>query len=154
MTPDTILLPHHGTAGAKQAEALAYQLAQAGKTALVHLFIVPDFWAGMQGDDWLNNASTRDDFAHYVEGMLEAEARAQLQAVEANCVAHGISYQPILKFGEPTSCLIAANQAVQPSLLIMGARRRRGMPGYRSHINLEKLLRTLSCPLIIAPQAP
>ena len=55
--PATLLLCHHGTPGAAAAEALAYGIAVPGATTLVHCLVVPELWAGMQGDDWLNNAS-------------------------------------------------------------------------------------------------
>ena len=69
--PTILLLAHHGTAGAVRAESLAFDLAVPGTTTVVHALVVPDFWDGMQGDDWLNNASTRDAFGDYVENMLE-----------------------------------------------------------------------------------
>ena len=68
LTPKTLLLAHHGTAGALRAEALAFAIAVPGTTTIVHALVVPDFWDGMQGDDWLNNASTRDTFARHLEG--------------------------------------------------------------------------------------
>ena len=61
----TLLLAHHGTAGALLAEVLALDIAVPGQTLIVHLLVVPDFWAGMQGGDWLNNASTRDTFGRF-----------------------------------------------------------------------------------------
>ena len=69
--PGTLLLAHHGTDGAKRAEAQAFALASPGRTRIVHLYVVPEFWAGMQGDDWLNNAWTRDAFAVHVERQLD-----------------------------------------------------------------------------------
>jgi hypothetical protein len=51
-----ILLASHGTPGARAAEAAAFDLcAQEGRVH--HLVVVPDFWKGMLGDDWLNNAA-------------------------------------------------------------------------------------------------
>ena len=61
-TPLKLLLCHHGTGGALAAEALACEFAVPGITTIVHCLVVPELWAGMQGDDWLNNASTRDAF--------------------------------------------------------------------------------------------
>ena len=89
LAPRTLLLAHHGTPGAEQAAALALSLAVPGHTRIVHLYVVPDFWDGMQGDDWLNNAWTRDAFGRHVEGQLETDARAQMQGVAEHCAALG-----------------------------------------------------------------
>lgn len=51
-----ILLASHGTPGARAAERAAFDLC-AADGRLCHLVIVPDFWKGMLGDDWLNNAA-------------------------------------------------------------------------------------------------
>jgi len=89
--PQTLLLGHHGTEGALRAEELSFQVAVPGQSRVLHLLVVPDFWAGMQGDDWLNNASTRDVFARYVEGMLEKDAAQQVAALEARCAERGLA---------------------------------------------------------------
>lgn len=121
---------------------------------MVHLLVVPDFWGGMQGDDWLNNASTRDVFARYLEGMLEREAREQLAAIEAECVAQRLAYTPILRYGDPTGCLIEAAERTRPDWVVIGAPRPRGVPGYRSRIDVARLLGVLGAPLIVAAPHP
>jgi nucleotide-binding universal stress UspA family protein len=149
-----VLLAHHGTAGAARAARLALDRAAECGAGLVHLLVVPDFWGGMQGDDWLNNASTRDAFARYLEGMLEREAREQLAVIEAGCAARGLAYTPILRYGDPTGCLIEAAVRTRPEWVVIGAPRPKGVPGFRSHIDVAKLLRVLCAPLLVAAPHP
>jgi len=148
--PETLLLAHHGTDGAKRAEAAAFACAVAGRTRIVHLFVVPDFWAGMQGDDWLNNAWTRDAFAVHVERQLDAEATMEVDALAAHCMARGLTCNSLVRFGEPAECLLAVAREVQPDLVVIGPPRPKGTLGYRSRMDLEKLARGLTAPLLIA----
>ena len=76
MTYQKILLASHGTDGAKAAETQALDLCarQSPKPSIHHLLVVPDFWKGMMGDDWLNNAVTQIRFGKYVENQLANEA--------------------------------------------------------------------------------
>lgn len=150
-TPQKLLLCHHGTAGARTAEALAHELALAGTTTIVHCLVVPEFWAGMQGDDWLNNASTRDAFADYVENMLENDAKRELAAVETACRERGLAYESVLRFGNPAATVIAVADEIGADLVVIGAPRRKGEAGLNSRMDLEKLVRGLNCPLLVAP---
>jgi nucleotide-binding universal stress UspA family protein len=151
-SPATLLLCHHGTRGAAAAEALALELAVPGVTTIVHCLVVPELWAGMQGDDWLNDASTRDDFGRYVENLLENDARRELATVEARCQERGIGYRAVMRFGEPVEIVLAITIEVQPDLVVIGPPRRKGEEGLRSRMDLEKLVRGLKCPLLIAPR--
>ena len=152
ITSKTLLLAHHGTEGAALAEQIAYQLAEPG-ARIVHLLVVPDFWAGMQGDDWLNNASTRDDFAHHVENMLEAEAAEQVRALESRCGERGLAYKTLMRFGDPAECMIQAARETDPDLALIGPPRPKGTPGYRSRMDLDKLARGLGIPFLVASRA-
>lgn len=149
-TPTTLLLCHHGTPGAAAAEALALDIAVPGVTTIVHCLIVPALWAGMQGDDWLNNASTRDAFGNYVENMLEKDARRELAAVEARCRDRGIAWRPVLRFGEPAETALAVAAETGADLVVIGPPRRKGEEGLRSRMDVEVLVRDLRCPLLIA----
>ncbi len=145
----TLLLAHHGTSGAALAEQLAYQIAAPG-ALIVHLLVVPDFWAGMQGDDWLNNASTRDDFADHVEQLLEADAAEQVSALALRCAEHGLSYRNIVRFGDPAECLNQAALDAGAELVLIGPPRSKGAPGFRSRMDLDKLARGLTIPFLVA----
>lgn len=151
-TPKKLLLCHHGTAGARRAEDLAHELAVPGTTTLVHCLVVPELWAGMQGDDWLNDATTRDDFGNYVENMLENDAKRELAAAEARCREHGIGYQAVLRYGEPAATAVTVATEVGADLVVVGPPRIKGEEGLRSRMDLEKLVRGLKCPLLIAPR--
>jgi nucleotide-binding universal stress UspA family protein len=148
--PGTLLLGHHGTTGAALAAALALEMAAPGRTRVVHCLVVPDLWADMQGDDWLNNASTRDDFGRYVENLLEREAREQLAAVEALCRQRDLTWQPMLRVGDPADCLLAVATEIAADLVVIGPPRRKDEAGLRSRMDLEKLVRQLRCPLLVA----
>lgn len=150
LTANTLLLAHHGTDGAKRAEALAYRIAPPEGGHIVHLLVVPELWAGMQGDDWLNNASTRDTFGSYVEGLLEKDAAEQLAAVEAHCKERGLAYTAILRVGDPADCLLATVREVPVDLVVIGPPRPKKTSGLRSRMDLEKLVRGLPVPLVIA----
>lgn len=148
--PRVLLLADHGTAGASRALALALSFATPGETTVVHLYVVPDFWAGMQGDDWLNNAWTRDAFAAHVEQQLDAEARQHMAAVAQTCRERGLAYESETRFGDPTRCLMEVAAAHGAELVVIGPPRPKGVSGYRSRIDLDKLVRGLTAPLLIA----
>ena len=146
----TLLLAHHGTEGAFLAESLAFDIAIPEHTLVVHLLVVPDLWEGMQGDDWLLSASTRDDFGRYVEGILEAEVKKQFIALEARCGERGITYKPVMRLGDPAECLLELAAKESVSVVVIGPPRPKGVTGLRSRMDLEKLARGLHVPLMIA----
>jgi nucleotide-binding universal stress UspA family protein len=148
--PDILLLAHHGTAGAARAEAFAFAIAEPGRTTIVHALVVPDFWDGMQGDDWLNNASTRDTFAKHLETQLEAESRQQIEALSGRCTALGLASRSLLAVGDPATRLVEMAAQCRAGMVVIGPPRPRGTPGYRSRMKLETLARDLACPLVIA----
>jgi len=150
LAPRTLLLAHHGTPGAEQAAALALSRAVPGHTRIVHLYVVPDFWNGMQGDDWLNNAWTRDAFGRHVEGQLQTEAQEQMKAVAERCAAQGIECEQILRYGKPADCLLAAARECGADLVVIGPPRPKGALGLRSRMDLEQLARGLGMPFMVA----
>jgi nucleotide-binding universal stress UspA family protein len=150
-TPLKLLLCHHGTTGAAAAETQAYEIALPGATTLVHCLVVPEFWAGMQGDDWLNNASTRDAFGSYLEGMLEGDARRELAAVASRCKERGIAYEPVMRLGDPAETALTVAAETNADLVVIGSPRRKGEEGLRSRMDMETLVRGLRCPLVVAP---
>ena len=135
------------------AETLALEIASPGQTQIVHLLVVPDFWEGMQGDDWLNNASTRDTFGRYLEGLLEADVREQLRALEGRCTERGFAYKSVMRQGDPAECLLETAAQEQVSLVLIGPPRPKGASGYRSRMDMEKLARGLQVPLLMASRA-
>ncbi|MFA4968742.1 MAG: universal stress protein [Sulfuritalea sp.] len=150
-TPLKLLLCHHGTTGALAAETLAYEIALPGTTTLVHCLVVPKLWAGMQGDDWLNNASTRDAFGNYLEGMLEGDAKRELAAVALRCKERGLAHESVMRYGDQAETVLAIAGETGADLVVIGSPRKKGEEGLNSRMELDKLVRGLKCPLLIAP---
>jgi nucleotide-binding universal stress UspA family protein len=149
-TSERLLLAYHGTDGARLAEALAFRIAVPARTLVLHLYVVPEFWSGMQGDDWLNNAWTRDAFATHVEHELATEADAHMSAVAAACASRGLKCESVLRVGDPAECVAAFAQERAADLVVIGPPRAKGVAGYRSRMNLETLVRKLRAPLLVA----
>lgn len=145
-----ILLASHGTPGARAAEAAAFRLCDAGGQ-IHHLFVVPDFWKGMLGDDWLNNAAVHIRFGRYVENQLQREIAEYSAAVHAEAGRRGLSYSCEVMLGKPAECLVAAAAAGSFDLVVAGSPRPRGTPGFRSRLALEVLAGSLKVPLLIVP---
>jgi nucleotide-binding universal stress UspA family protein len=145
-----ILLASHGTEGARAAEKTALALCPQGGT-LHHLIVVPDFWKGMMGDDWLNNAMTQDTYGRYVESQLEDEVRSHVRRLQKLATKRRIRYRPDMVLGTPTDCLIERARRAGLNLVVMGSPRPRGETGLRSRIDTEKLVRALRVPLLIVP---
>jgi nucleotide-binding universal stress UspA family protein len=145
-----ILLASHGTAGAQAAERSALELCAAGAT-LAHLTVVPQLWRGMMGDDWLNNASTRERYAHHIEAELAREIDEIRARLEAASHAGEVCYEHRTVIGDPTECLIAYAAELEPELIVIGARRPAGSPGLRSRMNMDALAKSLRAPLFVVP---
>ena len=145
-----IVLASHGTAGGQAAERAALSLC-VRDGALSQLVVVPDFWKGMMGDDWLNNASTRATYGKHVENQIEAEIAVQVERVRAQAQQLGLRYQCRTVLGKPAECLLAYARELAPELVVIGAPRPRGVTGLRSRMHLETLVRALAVPLLIVP---
>ncbi|MFY9315222.1 MAG: universal stress protein [Burkholderiales bacterium] len=145
-----ILLASHGTPGARAAERLALGLAASG-ARLSQLVVVPDFWQGMMGDDWLNNASTRDAYGRHIERQLEREIEEEVARVRAQAQERGLRYERRIVLGKPAECLLEAAALLKPALVVIGSPRPAGARGLRSRMQLETLVRGLAVPLLIAP---
>ena len=148
--PKHILLASHGTPGARAAERAAFALC-GPKTTLHHLIVVPDFWKGMMGDDWLNNASTRDTYGRYVEAELEGEVRRHIASLGRQAAKRRIRYRPEVAFGKPEQCLLDCLKRRRMDFVVLGAPRPRGHAGLRSRMLTEKLLRALPARLLVIP---
>lgn len=150
LKPKRILLASHGTDGARAAEKLALGLARPG-TELHHLVVVPDFWKGMMGDDWLNNAATREIYGRYVESELAKEIRRNIRRLQKESVRKRIRYRAEIVQGKPTDCLVASAARDGADLVVIGSPRPKGKAGLRSRMQVDELARTLKAPLLIVP---
>jgi nucleotide-binding universal stress UspA family protein len=146
-----MLLASHGTPGARAAEDLALELCRESGAALYQLFVVPDFWKGMMGDDWLNNAVTQARFGDYVESQLAREAAEEIARFAKEAEKAGVSLTEDVRVGKPAACLIEACEQTGFDLVVIGSPRPKGAPGLRSRMDLEQLTRALTTRLIIAP---
>lgn len=144
------MLASHGTAGARAAEQMALELTAPGGR-LSQLVVVPDFWKGMMGDDWLNNASTRDAYGRHVERQLEGEIEQEVARVRARAGEAGLRYERRVVLGKPADCLLESAVLLKPDLVVIGAPRPAGSRGLRSRMQIETLMRSLTAPLLIVP---
>ena len=145
-----LLLASHGTIGADAAVSCALELCQAG-TLLHHLIVVPEFWKGMMGDDWLNNGISRDRYARYLESELGKEIDQHIQKVREQAESANISYSHEIRMGEPHACLLTASTEQTFDLVVIGSRRPKSVPGLNSKMALDKLSGHLKTPLLIVP---
>ena len=145
-----ILLASHGTPGARAAERVALDLC-AADGRLHHLVVVPDFWKGMLGDDWLNNAVVHERFGRYVESQIEREIDEHAAGIAAAAKERGLGYAREVRLGKPAECLAAVAAAANYDLVVVGSPRPKGVPGYRSRLAVEALVRTLAIPLLVVP---
>jgi nucleotide-binding universal stress UspA family protein len=129
---------------------MALTLAAPG-ARLSQLVIVPDFWKGMMGDDWLNNAATRDVYGRHVERQLEREIEEEVARVRAQAQQCRLRYERRIVLGKPAECLLEAAAMLKPDLVVIGSPRPAGVRGLRSRMQLETLVRALTVPLLIAP---
>jgi hypothetical protein len=147
-----ILLASHGTAGARAAERAALALCARG-ARLSQLVVVPEFWKGMMGDDWLNNASTRDAYGRHVERQIEAEIAAEVERVRAQAAQLGLRFQSRTVLGKPAECLLACCLELMPELVVIGSPRPKGESGLNSRMQLDTLVRGLAAPLLVIPRS-
>lgn len=145
-----LLIASHGTPGARAAERIALALVQAGGR-LSHLIVVPDFWRGMMGDDWLNNASTRDVYGKHIENQLQRELQSHIDHLRSQAMAQGLGYEFRVTLGKPTECLLEYSCLVAPDLVVIGAPRPKGVLGLRSRMHPDKLTGVLAAPLLVVP---
>jgi len=150
MKTKRILLASHGTPGARAAERLALSLCKRGNR-LEHLIVVPEFWKGMMGDDWLNNVMTREVFKDYMESTLQDEVRREVRRLAQLTKKRGIRYDFEMAFGKPEECLRARLKRGGIDLVVLGSLRPKGRSGYRSRMLTDDVLRATKIPVLIAP---
>lgn len=145
-----VLLASHGTEGARAAEAAALAACAPGGL-LGHLHVVPEFWKGMMGDDWLNNVATRIRYGEHLEGEIVREVADHVAAVAAAAAAAGLRYADEVVVGKPAECLVAMARRLRPEVVVIGAPRPATRSGLRSRMELDVLARGLAVPLVVVP---
>ena len=71
--------------------------------------------------------------------------------VEAEAKRRGLGYSCEVQLGKPAECLIAVAAAGEYDLVVVGSPRPKGMPGYRSRLAVEALVKALKTPLLVVP---
>jgi len=146
-----LILASHGTPGGRAAEDAAFELCVANKASLHHLLVVPDFWKGMMGDDWLNNAVTQARFGDYLESELVREAAEEVERLAKRAKQSGIPYSDEVRLGKPAPCLVDACESGIFDIAVIGAPRPRGAEGLRSRMDTEVLAKALKTRLLTVP---
>lgn len=150
MNMQRVLLASHGTEGAQAAERTALGLCGHGGT-LHQLVVVPSFWKGMTGDDWLNNGVTRDRYRRYLENQLDAEIKVHIDRVRNAAESKAIAYEIEVVVGKPEACLIEASRKAEYDLIVIGSPRPKGRAGLRSRMAPDPIVRNLMAPLLVVP---
>ncbi len=150
MNPKKILCASHGTDGALAAENQALQFCHSD-VSLHHLIVVPDFWKGMMGDDWLNNAASQDRFGKYLEGQLGSEVAEVVERLGKATEKTGAGFSYESRLGKPAECLVEVSQKTDFDLVVIGSPRPKGVKGYRSSMDPKVLMQQLRVPLLIVP---
>jgi nucleotide-binding universal stress UspA family protein len=147
----SVLVASHGTAGAVAAEKVALDLCGEKGARLHHFVVVPDFWKGMTGDDWLNNAASRIRYGRYVENELQREIAEHAAKLADAAEKLGIPFGHSFALGKPAECLIEAAKAGKYDLVVIGSPRPKGTPGFRSRMAVETLAKGLGLPFLVVP---
>lgn len=143
-----VLLASHGTDGAIAAELAAMQACKKGDH-IHHLLVVPEFWAGMTGDDWLQNGSTRNTFRRYLEGELSREVDEHIARVSKLANEHELNYTSQVVVGEPTKTLLATVAQTKFDVLVMGSKRPKRVAGLRSRMLADDVQKQANIPVMI-----
>jgi nucleotide-binding universal stress UspA family protein len=56
-----------------------------------------------------------------------------------------------MRLGDPAETVLAVAAETNADLVVIGSPRRKGEEGLRSRMDMEKLVRGLKCPLLVAP---
>ena len=147
---NNVLLVSHGTDGAIAAEQVVLEKCDKG-TRVHHLIVVPTFWEGTTGDDWLQNGAVRNDFRRYLEGELGREVDENFVRVGEAATEKGLNYTNDMVVGEPDDVLLASCEQEKYDLVIMGSIRPKKVSGLRSRMLKDKMIRKLKTPLLVVP---
>ena len=148
--PHRILLASHGTEGAKAAEQAVLDMCFED-TVVTHLYVIPDFWKHMLGDDWLNNQIIQERFGKYLETELQKEANDTISRVQNQLKSIDVKHNCLLLFGKPQECLLDACSMYKFDFIVTGSQRPKLQHGLRSRMTTKKLAEKLSVSHIQIP---
>ncbi len=142
------LLASHGSPGAIAAEQVALHQCREGDY-IDHLLIVPDWWADMTGDDWLNSGASRNRYRAYIEEQLNQDAEEVFLRVENGCKTRGIHYSSIFVVG---NCLQVFKQFIctqRYAKIFTGSRRPSSCAGVNDRMLTKKIIKRAGCKLVM-----
>ena len=145
-----ILLASHGTVGAAEAEKEALSLC-AENANIFHLVVIPEFWRGMVGKDWLHNPDDSRDHETYVESQLEKEIVQHIERLKNAAHRKKIKYNYKVVVGKPAEIMIETANAGKFDIAVMGSPRPRNKKGLRSRMEPDVIAREINIPILIAP---
>ena len=145
-----ILLASHGTEGAQAAEKKVLEMCT-DDVRVTHLLVVPEFWKGMLGDDWLNNHVTRRRFEDYLEKELNDEVNGHIRRVRDQLADLGAQAVHEVVLGRPDRCLVDACEQTAFDLVVMGSPRPRGSSGLRSRMTTRHAAQRLKTSKLVVP---
>ncbi|WP_264982384.1 universal stress protein [Pseudodesulfovibrio portus] len=144
-----ILLATHGTPGARKAERLARQWADAYGAKVTVLSIINEAWGDMTCDDWLNTSTTRNNFGSYVAGEIAKEIDAVWNRVRTDF--EGVDIDFLSKGGKLEEVLAEAAEKTGADVAIMGTWQKVQAPGFKDRFENKRLHPQMPCPLVVAP---
>lgn len=150
MSYQRVLLASHDTAGARAAEE--YVFDRCNPQHILHLTVVPEFWRGMVGHDWLNNKSVTVDFSQYLSNQLSDDIHKHSLRLKQTAQIKGIHYEKQVMMGSPVDCLLhTIDQQDHIDAVVLGSPRPKGQSGLRSKMIHNHVISKSKVPLIIVP---
>ena len=145
-----ILLASHGTIGAMEAEKEAIALGTEN-TNIFHLIVIPEFWRGMVGKDWIESPTDRRNHDTYVESQLEKEISQHIERLKNAAHKKKIKYDYKVVVGKPAEIMIETANSGKFEIAVIGSPRPRGKKGLRSRMELDEIAREINIPILIVP---
>ncbi len=145
-----ILLASHGTQGAQAAEQATYGMCSKN-VHVTHLYVIPEFWKNMMGDDWLNNDITQQRFGNYLEYELSKEVQNTINRVKTNVEDLQASYSASIYIGNPQQCLATTSNKSTFDVIILGSSRPKTISGLRSKMFSTKITKQIKSPVLQIP---
>jgi len=145
-----ILLGSHGTVGAMEAEKAAIALG-AENSNIFHLIVIPEFWRGMVGKDWLHNPGDSRDHDTYVESQLEKEISQHIERLKNAAHKKRVKYNYQVVVGKPAEIMVETANSGKFEIAVIGSPRPRGKKGLRSRMELDEIAREINIPILIVP---
>ena len=142
------LLASHGSVGGAAAEQAAIAACVPGDE-LDHLYVVPSWWSGMTGDDWLNNGISRNRFRDYIEQQLWEESQQVCARIKHQCMGNKIKYNFLLRVGCSDEVLNEVAKQHQYQTIFIGERRPKHCAGLRDTMLTPRLKKHLNSNLRI-----